>query len=100
MVTICRKPSCTCPDHAKGNLCKHIVQFNYLCKWQSLQSAHFPFLPQLFIMLKVLRINSESPYLYQVALVPSELQEIFSKAPKDPASVLVRSTDVTLLEQG
>jgi len=27
-VTISHIPSCTCPDHAKGNLCKHIVRSN------------------------------------------------------------------------
>jgi len=55
-VQICQIPSCTCPDHAKGNLCKHI----------------------LFVLLKVVGLDSRSPLIYQAALLKSELQEVFS----------------------
>jgi hypothetical protein len=44
---------------------------------------------QLFVFLKVLRVSSSSPYIHQVALVASELQEIYAKAPTDPTKVLV-----------
>lgn len=54
---------CSCPDFGKGNLCKHI----------------------LFIYLKVLRVNSGSPLIYQTALITSELQDIFRAAPQDPS---------------
>jgi len=54
-VTIGRLSSCTCPDHQKGNLCKHI----------------------LFILLKVMGIDPNSPLAYQVALLSSELEEMF-----------------------
>ncbi|KAJ1409958.1 hypothetical protein B484DRAFT_455981 [Ochromonadaceae sp. CCMP2298] len=55
-VTIGRVPHCTCPDHDRGNLCKHI----------------------LFCMLKVLRVPRRSPMVYQSALLQSELADIFS----------------------
>ena len=50
-------PSCNCPDCSRGHLCKHI----------------------LFVFLRVLRVPSHSPLIYQKALLQSELQEIFSK---------------------
>jgi Ring finger domain/SWIM zinc finger len=53
-VTIQRVPHCTCPDHAKGNLCKHI----------------------LFVLLKVMRVPSTSPLIYQQAWIRSELEEM------------------------
>ncbi|ORX97519.1 hypothetical protein K493DRAFT_314040 [Basidiobolus meristosporus CBS 931.73] len=52
-------PNCNCPDFVRGNLCKHI----------------------LFVYLKVLRVSSESPYIYQAALLTSELEEILTNAP-------------------
>lgn len=54
-VAIRRVPRCTCPDHAKGNLCKHI----------------------LFVLLKVMAVPSDSPLVYQAAWLGSELQEMF-----------------------
>lgn len=48
-------PHCTCPDHAKGNLCKHI----------------------LFILLKVMAVPPHSPLVYQAAWIGSELEEMF-----------------------
>ncbi|MCO5575470.1 hypothetical protein L7F22_029271 [Adiantum nelumboides] len=44
-------PSCTCPDHEKGNVCKHI----------------------LFVMLRVLKLPRDDPRVWQKALLPSEL---------------------------
>ena len=55
-VRITQIPTCSCPDHAKGNLCKHI----------------------LFVMLKVIGLDPESPLVYQAALLQSELQELFA----------------------
>jgi hypothetical protein len=53
-VTVGPLPSCDCPDHARGNLCKHI----------------------LFIYLKVLKLKR--PHLmYQTSLLNSELKQIF-----------------------
>jgi Ring finger domain/SWIM zinc finger len=56
-VTISNLVNCTCPDHAKGHVCKHI----------------------LFVMLKVVGLPDTSPLIYQAALVNSELQEISQK---------------------
>ncbi|EFC36916.1 predicted protein [Naegleria gruberi] len=58
-VVIGEEPSCNCPDAENGNLCKHV----------------------LFVLLKVLRIEESSYLIYQHALLPSELEEIFKKAP-------------------
>ena len=55
-VRIAKIPTCTCPDHAKGNLCKHI----------------------LFVMLKVIGLDPGSPLVYQAAYLQSELEEIFA----------------------
>ena len=41
-VVLSKVPSCSCPDHAKGNLCKHI----------------------LFVMLRVVGLESHSPLVY------------------------------------
>lgn len=54
-VCISKLPSCSCPDHRKGHLCKHI----------------------LFVLLKVMGIDPDSPLVYQAALLTSELREIF-----------------------
>eukprot|EP01038_Epipyxis_sp_PR26KG_P004194 gene4194-5965_t len=54
-VNIRRLPSCNCPDCARGHLCKHII----------------------FVMIKVLKLPSTSPLVFQNALLQSELQEIF-----------------------
>ena len=56
-VTIQRLANCTCPDHAKGNLCKHI----------------------LFVLLKVMAINPNSSLIYQAAWIESELEEMFQQ---------------------
>ncbi|KAK2037581.1 hypothetical protein LZ31DRAFT_600337 [Colletotrichum somersetense] len=61
-VHICQTPSCTCPHSLKGNQCKH---------W-------------LYVMSRVLRAKYE--LTYQLALVPSELREIFANAPAIDAS--------------
>lgn len=53
-VKIGSMPSCDCPDHMRGNLCKHI----------------------LFIYLKVLRVSNHR-LLYQTSLLESELKRIF-----------------------
>lgn len=58
-VLIQKLPSCTCPDHAKGNLCKHII----------------------FVLLKVLKVREDSNLIYQKALLKSELAEIFANSP-------------------
>ncbi|KAG7347814.1 ring finger domain containing protein [Nitzschia inconspicua] len=55
-VKIQRLPHCTCPDHAKGNLCKHI----------------------LFVLLKVMQIPPDSPLIYQSAWLSTELEEMFA----------------------
>jgi len=57
-VVITHIPSCTCPDYAKGHLCKHII----------------------FVLHRVLKVNRNSPLLYQQALLTNELNEIFTKA--------------------
>lgn len=49
-------PSCSCPDHAKGNLCKHI----------------------LFTVLKVVGLDHGSNLVYQAALLDTELEQMFS----------------------
>lgn len=55
-VAIGRAPNCSCPDHAKGNLCKHI----------------------LFVLLKVMAIPSTSSLVYQQAWIGTELEEMYS----------------------
>eukprot|EP00878_Enallax_costatus_P008630 GHUV01009023.1.p1 GENE.GHUV01009023.1~~GHUV01009023.1.p1 ORF type:complete len:344 (+),score=82.61 GHUV01009023.1:103-1134(+) len=57
-VTISRHPHCTCPDHAKGNLCKHI----------------------LFVMLRVLKLATDNPLVWQKALLTKEVEEVLSGA--------------------
>ncbi|CAB4481754.1 unnamed protein product [Rhizophagus irregularis] len=61
-VTIKHVPNCTCPDFGKGNLCKHIF----------------------FIYLKVFRLNRDSSFIYQKALLTKELRSIFANAAPDP----------------
>ncbi|KAE9968939.1 hypothetical protein BLS_005601 [Venturia inaequalis] len=56
-ITIDQVPSCDCPHASKGNQCKHI----------------------LFSLSRVLRARGN--LTYQLALLPSELREIFAKAP-------------------
>jgi len=59
-VTIGQTPSCTCPDHQKGNECKHKV----------------------YAMHTVLKAPEN--LVYQLAYLSSELREIFSGAPPIP----------------
>jgi Ring finger domain/SWIM zinc finger len=49
-------PRCSCPDHKRGNLCKHI----------------------LFVLLKVIGLDPQSPLVYQSAYLETELQQIFA----------------------
>jgi hypothetical protein len=56
-VTICQLPVCSCPHNQKGNQCKHI----------------------LYVMSRVLRARAD--YVYQLALLSSELREVFANAP-------------------
>jgi hypothetical protein len=67
-VTISQLPTCTCPDCARGKLCKHII----------------------FVLARVLQVPQNSPLIYQSALLQSELKEIFEKAPA-PANVQASS---------
>lgn len=61
-VTIGRLPECTCPDHAKGNECKHKV----------------------YALHTVLRAPSELQY--QRAFLTAEVEEILANAPPIPNS--------------
>eukprot|EP01006_Ploeotia_vitrea_P056329 TRINITY_DN68091_c3_g3_i1.p1 TRINITY_DN68091_c3_g3~~TRINITY_DN68091_c3_g3_i1.p1 ORF type:complete len:316 (-),score=23.45 TRINITY_DN68091_c3_g3_i1:136-1083(-) len=70
-VDICQFPKCSCPDHQRGNLCKHIV----------------------FVFLKVLKVDEKSPIIYQKALLQSELKEIFDKR-KAATDVIANTTVV------
>ena len=54
-VIISKIPKCNCPDHQKGNLCKHI----------------------LFVFIKIIGLDHESNLIYQNALLQSELDHIF-----------------------
>ncbi len=57
-VTITHLSKCSCPDFARGH--------NHTCKHM------------LFVLLKVMAIDEDSPYLYQAAWLTSELQEMFA----------------------
>ncbi|KAI1778730.1 hypothetical protein F4818DRAFT_227050 [Hypoxylon cercidicola] len=57
VVHIAQQPTCTCPHAVKGNQCKHVV----------------------FVMSTVLRARFD--LVYQLALLTTELQEIFENAP-------------------
>lgn len=56
-IVIARQPACDCPHGMAGNQCKHV----------------------LFVLMRVLRAKYE--YVYQLALLSTELQEIFANAP-------------------
>lgn len=62
-VKICKNPTCTCPDCAKGHVCKHIM----------------------LVMLNVLKVETQS-LAYQKCLLQSELSAIFAHAPLLPSS--------------
>lgn len=55
-VKVEQRPSCTCPDAAKGNTCKHL----------------------LFVMLRVLKLSPSDPRAWQTALLTSELQDLLT----------------------
>ncbi|KAL7539717.1 hypothetical protein ACHAXR_009524 [Thalassiosira sp. AJA248-18] len=55
-VTLSKVPRCSCPDAAKGNLCKHL----------------------LFVMLKVVGLAANSPLVYQSAYLTEELEQIMA----------------------
>ncbi|KAI1137667.1 hypothetical protein F5Y05DRAFT_77241 [Hypoxylon sp. FL0543] len=57
VVHIARQPTCTCPHAQNGNQCKHVV----------------------YVMSRVLRARFE--LVYQLALLTTELQEVFENAP-------------------
>lgn len=77
-VVINRLPSCTCPDRAKGHLCKHII----------------------FVMVRVLGVPRNSPLVYQVALLQNELLDIFTNAPETAAAaVQAKDAVVTAYKQ-
>ncbi|RDW60802.1 hypothetical protein BP6252_12185 [Coleophoma cylindrospora] len=61
-VTISCQPSCTCPDAAKGHQCKHII----------------------YVMVNVLKAPEH--LCYQLALLTTELAEVFAQAPSTPQS--------------
>ncbi|KAL2175497.1 uncharacterized protein P884DRAFT_262286 [Thermothelomyces heterothallicus CBS 202.75] len=56
-VTISRQPTCDCPHARKGNQCKHVV----------------------YVLARVLRAKFD--YVYQLALLGSEVREILDGAP-------------------
>jgi len=63
-VTIGHLPSCTCPDHGKGNECKHKV----------------------YALHTVLRAPDH--LVYQLALVTEELESVFAAAPPIPTDTV------------
>ena len=56
-VVVARQPVCDCPQGKEGKQCKHII----------------------YVLARVLRAKHE--YLYQLALLSTELQDIFANAP-------------------
>ncbi|KAG0611057.1 hypothetical protein M758_7G111400 [Ceratodon purpureus] len=66
-----KRPSCTCPDAARGNVCKH----------------------HLFVMLRVLKLPQSDPRVWQKALLSTELEELLNMSATNEgvlASQLVR----------
>lgn len=72
-VNICKLPTCSCPDFGRSRLCKHI----------------------LFVVLKVLRVDSRSELVFQDALLQSELAEIFKNAPPAPNDIQAKAEVLT-----
>jgi hypothetical protein len=73
-VSVCRRPTCTCPDFVKRargesgggtGACKHL----------------------LFVMNRVLKVDKYDPTLYQVILMDEELTRIFSEAPPEHSGI-------------
>lgn len=56
-IVIARQPRCDCPQGVEGKQCKHII----------------------YVLARVLRANPE--HVYQLALLTSELRDIFARAP-------------------
>jgi len=54
-VRIAQTPHCSCPDHERGNLCKHII----------------------FVLLRVLGLSASSELVYQTSLLQKELSYLF-----------------------
>ncbi|OBZ69139.1 hypothetical protein A0H81_10892 [Grifola frondosa] len=82
-VVIDKKPSCSCPDALKGNHCKHIL-FIFLkgrlygfLSWNRSHGAR----------PTVLQVAQTSGSWYQKALLTSELEDIFARAPLAPNAV-------------
>lgn len=71
-----RHPKCTCPDFAKGNLCKHI----------------------LFVMLRVLKLGRDNPLVWQKALTRSEAQAVLAAVPQARADASVMA-DAAVMKQ-
>jgi hypothetical protein len=63
-VCISRTPSCSCPDAARGNICKH----------------------RLFVLLRVLRRREDDPLLWQRALLEAEVRDLLSALPAAAAA--------------
>ncbi len=63
-VVISRTPSCSCPDAARGNICKH----------------------RLFVLLRVLRRREDDPLLWQRALLEAEVRDLLSALPAAAAA--------------
>ncbi|KAI9048720.1 hypothetical protein LZ554_007551 [Drepanopeziza brunnea f. sp. 'monogermtubi'] len=70
-VTIGKVPRCTCPDASKGNQCKHII----------------------YVMVNVLKAPEN--LAYQLALLSTEVAEIFASAPVTPQSSDAAPSTVT-----
>ncbi|KAJ3291206.1 hypothetical protein HK104_006266 [Borealophlyctis nickersoniae] len=70
VVDIQQIPSCNCPDHLKGNLCKHI----------------------LFVMLKVLRCPPDDHRIYQSALLTKELADLFERGRQISSAILANAS--------
>ncbi|TPX11273.1 uncharacterized protein E0L32_001091 [Thyridium curvatum] len=66
-VCIAKQPSCDCPHARKGAQCKHLLY----------RASPRP--PKLQVMSRVLRAKFD--YVYQLALLSSELRDIFANAP-------------------
>lgn len=66
-VKISRHPHCSCPDHEKGNLCKHI----------------------LFVMLRVLKLATTNPLVWQKALLTKEVHMMSVSLPIKVLTILV-----------
>ncbi|CAM1504716.1 Fc.00g023070.m01.CDS01 [Cosmosporella sp. VM-42] len=67
-VVIAEQPTCNCPHAQKGNQCKHVL---YVSDYHLSKICE--------VMKRVL--NAPYEHVYQLALVPSELRNIFAAAP-------------------